>query len=88
MPENPPSIEALRLYVIMPYFYLSSIVNDQSSKLKDSHAAHTLLYAYAQSINRLHTKSAARVLDYWFAWTGSEFFKNLINVSFSYFFCF
>ena len=39
-----------------------------------------LFNAYAQSINRLKKESAARVLDYWFAWTGVDFFKLLIGV--------
>ena len=45
----------------------------------NEHSIHLLLYAYAQSINKLKKEAAGRVLDYWFAWTGVEFFKKLIN---------
>lgn len=51
-------------------------------KFKDKQNIYMLFYAYAQSINRLRKEGASRVLDYWFAWTGVEFFKLLISVSF------
>ena len=51
---------------------------DKASTSEES--IHLLLYAYAQSINRLKKEAAGRVLDYWFAWTGVEFFKKLVNV--------
>lgn len=52
-------------------------------KLKpNEHSVHSLLFAYAQSINKLKKEAAGRVLDYWFAWTGVEFFKKLILVIF------
>ena len=47
---------------------------------KDKQNIYMLFNAYAQSINRLKKESAARVLDYWFAWTGVDFFKLLIGV--------
>lgn len=41
---------------------------------------HLLLFAYAQSINKLKKEAAGRVLDYWFAWTGVDFFRKLVYV--------
>jgi hypothetical protein len=41
---------------------------------------HSLLHAYAMSINRLKKEAAGRVLDYWFAWTGVDFFHKLIHL--------
>ena len=74
LPESPPSIEAIRLYVTMPFL-------TEFEKMKpNEHNIHSLLFAYAQSINKLKKEAAGRVLDYWFAWTGVEFFKKLINV--------
>lgn len=73
LPESPPSIEAIRLYVTMPFL-------TEFEKMKpNEHNIHSLLFAYAQSINKLKKEAAGRVLDYWFAWTGVEFFKKLIN---------
>lgn len=73
LPESPPSIEALRLYVTTPFL-------TEFEKLKpNEHSIHSLLFAYAQSINKLKKEAAGRVLDYWFAWTGVEFFKKLIH---------
>lgn len=82
LPENPPSIEALRLYVAIPYIAYLFFEDDKilQNKLKDTRIIHSLLLSYAESINRLNEKSASRVLDYWFAWTGFEFFKNLIEI--------
>lgn len=75
LPESPPSIEAIRLYVTMPFL-------TEFEKMKpNEHSIHSLLFAYAQSINKLKKEAAGRVLDYWFAWTGVEFFKKLISVN-------
>ena len=74
LPESPPSIEALRLYVTAPFL-------TEFEQLKpNEHSVHSLLFAYAQSINKLKKEAAGRVLDYWFAWTGVEFFRKLILV--------
>ena len=74
LPESPPSIEALRLYITTPF-----IAEFDKMKINEQNM-HLLLFAYAQSINRLKKEAAGRVLDYWFAWTGVDFFKRLINV--------
>ena len=79
LPESPPSIEALRLYVTTPFLFASSLLDLDQTK-NDKQNIFMLFYAYAQSINRLKKEGAARVLDYWFAWTGVEFFKLLIGV--------
>lgn len=74
LPESPPSIEALRLYVTTPFIA-------EFDKLSlNEHSVHSLLYEYAKSINKLKKEAAGRVLDYWFAWTGVEFFGKLIKV--------
>jgi E3 ubiquitin-protein ligase HERC4 len=74
LPESPPSIESLRLYVMAPFLA-------EFDKIKlGEHTLDSLLFAYAQSINKLKKEAAGRVLDYWFAWTGVEFFRNLIIV--------
>jgi hypothetical protein len=75
LPESPPSIEALRLYVTTPFLAEFEKYNISEQLV------HSLLHAYAVSINRLKKEAAGRVLDYWFAWTGVEFFCKLINVS-------
>ncbi len=82
LPESPPSIEALRLYVIAPLFHVFNlyISSEDPNKTKEKQNINMLLYAYAQSINRLKKESAGRVLDYWFAWTGKDFFCKLVNV--------
>jgi hypothetical protein len=74
LPESPPSIEALRLYITTPF-----LAEFDKMKIKEQHM-HLLLFAYAQSINKLKKDSAGRVLDYWFAWSGVDFFRKLINV--------
>ena len=80
LPESPPSIEALRLYVTAPFL-------TEFEQIKpNEHSVHSLLFAYAQSINKLKKEAAGRVLDYWFAWTGVEFFKKLILVKIFFFF--
>ena len=79
MPENPPSIEAIRLYVTMPFLTPFIDKLEWDGHRVNEHSIHLLLYAYAQSINKLKKEAAGRVLDYWFAWTGVEFFKKLIN---------
>jgi hypothetical protein len=85
LPESPPSIEALRLYVTAPLFYAFSLYAtfDMNNKLylDNKQNIYMLFYAYAQAINRLRKEGAGRVLDYWFAWTGAEFFSKLVNVS-------
>jgi E3 ubiquitin-protein ligase HERC4 len=74
LPESPPSIESLRLYVMAPFLA-------EFDKIKlGEHTLDSLLFAYAQSVNKLKKEAAGRVLDYWFAWTGVEFFRNLIIV--------
>jgi E3 ubiquitin-protein ligase HERC4 len=73
LPESPPSIEALRLYVTAPF-----LTEFEQLKPLNEMSVHSLLFAYAQSINKLKKEAAGRVLDYWFAWTGVEFFKKLI----------
>lgn len=79
LPESPPSIEALRLYVTAPF-----LTEFEKLSINDTNL-HSLLFAYAQSINKLKKEAAGRVLDYWFAWTGVEFFKKLINVIYNSF---
>ena len=76
MPDSPPSIEALRLYVTTPF-----VAEFEKLASQEDTNIHSLLFAYAQSINKLKKEAAGRVLDYWFAWTGVEFFKKLINVN-------
>lgn len=73
LPESPPSIEALRLYVTTPFLA-------EFEKLSTDHTIHSLLYEYAKSINKLKKEAAGRVLDYWFAWMGVDFFIKLIKV--------
>lgn len=74
LPESPPSIEALRMYITTPF------LTGFNEKMKTNEANfHMMLFAYAQSINRLKKEAAGRVLDYWFAWTGVDFFKSMIN---------
>ena len=74
LPESPPSIEALRLYVTTPF------IAEFEKLSHNEQSYHTLLYEYAKSINKLKKEAAGRVLDYWFAWTGVEFFSKLIKV--------
>lgn len=74
LPESPPSIEALRIYITTPF--LTEF--DENMKTTEQ-TFHMMLFAYAQSINRLKKEAAGRVLDYWFAWAGVEFFKSLIK---------
>ena len=74
LPESPPSIEALRLYVTTPF-----LAEFEKYDINE-HLVHSLMHAYAQSINRLKKESAGRVLDYWFAWSGVDFFFKLVNV--------
>ncbi len=66
LPESPPSIEALRLYITTPF-----LLQRLDSQM--------MLFAYAQSINRLKKEAAGRVLDYWFASIGHEYFISLIS---------
>lgn len=74
LPESPPSIEALRIYITTPF------LTEFAEKMKTTEQTfHMMLFAYAQSINRLKKEAAGRVLDYWFAWAGVEFFKSLIK---------
>jgi hypothetical protein len=83
LPESPPSIEALRLYVIAPLFHAFSLYknSEDPNKIQEKQNIYMLFFAYAQSINRLRKEGAGRVLDYWFAWTGTDFFRKLVNVS-------
>ncbi|CAF0899632.1 unnamed protein product [Brachionus calyciflorus] len=74
LPDSPPSIEALRLYVTIPF-----LAEFEKLTAQDDTNIHSLLFAYAQSINKLKKEAAGRVLDYWFAWTGVEFFRKLIT---------
>lgn len=74
LPESPPSIEALRLYITTPF--LTEFDKYNTSE----HLVHSLLQAFAQSINKLKKEAAGRVVDYWFAWTGVEFLTRLVNV--------
>ena len=64
----------MRLYVTIPFLTEFEKIQTNENNL------HLLLFAYAQSINRLKKEAAGRVLDYWFAWTGIEFFKKLVYV--------
>ena len=75
LPDSPPSIEALRLYVTTPF-----LAEFEKLASQDNASIHSLLYAYAQSINKLKKEAAGRILDYWFAATGVDFFKKLIKV--------
>lgn len=77
LPESPPSIEALRMYLTTPF--LTGF--NEKMKSNDAHY-HMMLFAYAQSINRLKKEAAGRVLDYWFAWSGVDFFQSIIKVIF------
>ena len=52
LPESPPSIEALRLYVTTPF--LTGFENFKTNE----HNLHLLLFAYAQSINKLKKEAA------------------------------
>lgn len=79
LPESPPSIEALRVYLTTPF--LTGF--NEKMKANDAHF-HMMLFAYAQSINRLKKEAAGRVLDYWFAWSGIDLFQSLINVMIIY----
>jgi hypothetical protein len=74
LPESPPSIEALRLYVTTPF-----IAEFEKLSLSEQNI-HSLLFEYAKSINRLKKEAAGRIIDYWFAWMGVEFFIKLIKV--------
>lgn len=74
LPESPPSIEALRIYITTPF------LTQFASQMKTNEANfHLMLFAYAQSINRLKKEAAGRVLDYWFAATGVDYVRSLIN---------
>jgi len=74
LPESPPSIEALRIYITTPF-----LTQFDSQMTATETGYHRMLFAYAQSINRLKKEAAGRVLDYWFAAAGVDHFASLVS---------
>ncbi|KAL5017995.1 hypothetical protein ScPMuIL_003717 [Solemya velum] len=69
LPASPPDVEAMRLYLILPYFHLFDQPKYYSS----------LIGPFGRSILNLD-KQASKVLDYWLASIKPHYFSRIVYI--------